>query len=384
MNSALRNVVVFTLVLLGLYVLLGEVVTNISGGGGPVAAEGINPEAGEAIFWGKGKCSTCHSVGDRGSTIRCPNLGESGPLALPIGMRAAERVGERQAQGATHIQTATDYLVESVAFPSAYVVEGFKDEMPEAYLPPISLTPDEIRAVVTYLQSQGGEVDASAIQLPPEVMAAAGRQEAASPWQPYMQGDPEAGRALFFDLEGKAPCAKCHMVNGEGGQVGPELTDVAGTRPPQYIIESIVSPSTEIASGYESVLLQTADGRTIDGVMREETDEAILLVTKEGEELTIPQEDISRRRDDVPSIMPDNFSDILTVKELHDLLAFLEQAAGVLEEGEPEARGVAPALSVAARSHPRGRLQSLFDFMRDTVPGHAAVPLGAVVCRASG
>ena len=63
--------VVFVLVTLGAFVYVGAAVTAISGGGtAVVAAEGVNPEAGEAIYWGKGKCSTCHSLADRGSAIR--------------------------------------------------------------------------------------------------------------------------------------------------------------------------------------------------------------------------------------------------------------------------------------------------------------------------
>ena len=87
---------------------------------------------------------------------------------LPIGARAVsgQRKGKRQTGP---YYTANDYLIESLATPRAYIVEGFKNEMAVVYAPPISLSMDEIKAVVSYLQSQGGEVNIDAINNPTEV-----------------------------------------------------------------------------------------------------------------------------------------------------------------------------------------------------------------------
>ena len=65
---------------------------NLPGGGKKVvSAVEITPEGGETIFWGKGRCFTCHSLGDQGSAVRCPNLGQFGEkFPLPIGVRAVE------------------------------------------------------------------------------------------------------------------------------------------------------------------------------------------------------------------------------------------------------------------------------------------------------
>jgi len=111
--------VVFVLVMLGVFVYIGALVTAISGGGGvAAAAAGVNPEAGEALYWGKGKCSTCHSLGERGSAVRGPNH------ANVCAKARDERVAARQAEGVTNIQTPTDYLVESIAQPQAEIVEA--------------------------------------------------------------------------------------------------------------------------------------------------------------------------------------------------------------------------------------------------------------------
>lgn len=314
------KVVVFTLVLVGIFVYIGEAITRISGiKGGTVTVKGVNPEAGEAIFWGKGKCHTCHSIGGRGSAIRCPNLGDSnlGPI---IGARAAQRAQERAAQGAP-VKSATDYLVETLATPSAYIVKGFKNEMPLVYQPPISLSPDEIKAVISYLQSQGGEVDIAAIKLPATIKAASAAEVA--PWEPYMAGDLSEGERLFFDLESNAGCAKCHTVKEKGGKVGPELTNVAGTRTPKFIVQSILNPSAEIASGFEPMLVITKDGRYISGVLQKEDQASIVLADSNAKVITIPKEEVANKAPQKTSIMPGNFAEILTTKELHDILAYV-------------------------------------------------------------
>src|SRR3972149_2480664 len=144
MGSAVGKAFILLIVLVTLFLWVGSAITKMTGGekkGGGVVE--ITPEGGESIFWGKGRCYTCHSIGDRGSAVRCPNLSLWGDkFPLPIGQRAAERAKEREkATGLPY--TANDYLIESLANPSAYLVEGFKNEMAVVYAPPISLTLNE-------------------------------------------------------------------------------------------------------------------------------------------------------------------------------------------------------------------------------------------------
>lgn len=328
------SIVIYIFAVLAAFVYVGQVVTDISGGGVATAvAEGVSPEAGEAIFFGKGKCSTCHSVGDEGSAIRCPNLGENNIaalLSLPIGLRATERAALRSEQTGEHY-SATDYLVESLAEPGAFVVEGFKNEMPYVYKSPIGLTPDEVKAVVLYLQSQGGEVDVAQIKLPDVILAS--QKEESEPWQPYFAGDPENGMELFFDEESNAGCARCHTVAEKGGKVGPELTTVSGTRSPQYIVESVLTPSAVIASGFESILIITNDERYLTGIKKGEDEQSVSMMLDSGEVLKVSKEEIKEVAPQETSVMPSGFADDLTMTEFHDVLAFVltldgEQAIG--------------------------------------------------------
>jgi len=343
--KAVIRAFIFMMVLVLFFLWVGMAITSMTGGERKaVAAAGVNPEAGEAIYFGKGKCSTCHSIGDRGSAIRCPNHGVSGEkFPLPMGERAVERAKEREAKTGKKY-TAVDYLIECIAEPGAYVVEGYKNEMPHVYKPPISLTPDEVKAVISFMQSVGGDVDIAAINNPPGegkrllgvIQAAAASAKEAVPFKPYIQGDPAEGERLFFDPKSDVGCGKCHTIKDKGGKVGPELTDVAGTRPMEFIIESIMDPSKEIASGFESFLVITTDSQYITGVKTKEDDKMIEIGQATGELIKIPKDRISRIAPQKKSAMPGNFRELMTMKDFHDILAYLQSLIKV-EEATKEA-----------------------------------------------
>lgn len=324
-GSPLAGLVLFVGLLVGLFVATGHVVTEASGknpSSGPVA--GVSVKTGEAVFWGRGRCHTCHSVGSRGSAVRGPNLGQS-RLGPPIGARARERARERRRQGAAEMDR-TDYLVESLVAPGDYVVEGFSDEMPEAHRPPLSLSGPDIEAVILYLQSLGGEPAPDDIRLPREVRRRA--PGGAGPDTLVMlrtgaPGDSGRGRHLFFDRDGPAACSRCHVVDGEGGGVGPDLTGIASVRRGDYVLESILRPAQSIANGFASTVVRTTDGRLLDGLVTNESADSVWIADSRGRIEAIPRSRIDAMKEQEVSIMPENFDQLLTVRQLTDLLAFL-------------------------------------------------------------
>jgi putative heme-binding domain-containing protein len=167
-----------------------------------------------------------------------------------------------------------------------------------------SLKEDQIRKVIAYIRSLA-------------------RSPGESQWKPYMPGDPEAGRKLFFTTEGKAPCAKCHTVGGEGGHVGPALDRIASRRAPEYVMESIVLPSKDIAPEFEAVTVATTDGRVITGLRVNENNFNIQLREENGRFHSFLKRDLEQVKVLSKSLMPENFAEVLTVKELHDLFAYL-------------------------------------------------------------
>ncbi|RIK81738.1 MAG: dehydrogenase [Planctomycetota bacterium] len=135
-------------------------------------------------------------------------------------------------------------------------------------------------------------------------------------------GDVQRGRAIFHGK--KAACAGCHAIAYVGGQVGPDLTRVGQIRTQRDLVEAIAFPSASFVRSYEPVLVVTADGRQINGLVREESSAEIVLATAADKTERIAREDIEAMRPGTVSVMPQGLDAQLTPQELADVVAFLQ------------------------------------------------------------
>jgi cytochrome c oxidase cbb3-type subunit 3 len=142
-------------------------------------------------------------------------------------------------------------------------------------------------------------------------------------WKPYLSGDPKLGRQIFFDQKSKVQCSKCHTIDGEGGRIGPPLDHIVSRRAPEYIMESILEPSRDIDPMYESVQVVTKKGQPIVGLRINETNFSIQLREENGRFHSFDKRELDEVMVLKKSLMPENIAEVLTVKELHDLFAFL-------------------------------------------------------------
>ncbi|EDY16608.1 heme-binding protein [Chthoniobacter flavus Ellin428] len=138
-------------------------------------------------------------------------------------------------------------------------------------------------------------------------------------------GDGEAGRQIFAKKP-EAGCIRCHSVNGEGGQIGPELVWLRHSAERMNILESIILPNAVIAPGYASALLKLKGGEEISGVMQQENAHDVTVTSVvDGKKRKVLIEDIVERTP-LPSPMPPAFGLILSKREIRDLVEFI--AAG--------------------------------------------------------
>jgi putative heme-binding domain-containing protein len=137
-------------------------------------------------------------------------------------------------------------------------------------------------------------------------------------------GDVRRGHAVFYSA--KAACSACHKLANAGGTAGPELTGLGEARTERDFLESILYPSLSFVRSYEPVVAQTVDGQTINGVIRDETEEGYLLATGPNQEVRIAREDVEEIQPSNVSIMPAGLDKQLSVQELADLVAFLKSA----------------------------------------------------------
>ncbi len=162
----------------------------------------ITGSAGASLF--RGNCAFCH--GSNASGGRGPNL--LGALSHSDHPEALEKV--------------------------------IKEGVPGSAMPGFDFEPEELAALLSYLKTvrQG---NGSTARVP---------------------GDPVAGRAVYA----KQGCSGCHMVNGEGSVLGPDLSRAGGARSYDYLKESILTPSADIPDEFRAVRVVTADGKTISGI----------------------------------------------------------------------------------------------------------------------
>ncbi|HEX5443398.1 MAG TPA: PVC-type heme-binding CxxCH protein, partial [Pirellulales bacterium] len=131
--------------------------------------------------------------------------------------------------------------------------------------------------------------------------------------------DRAAGRLLFT-----RHCAACHKLFGEGGQVGPELTG-AQRGNVDYLLENLVDPSALVGRDYQLTVIETIDGRVLNGIVTGD-DGDVLAVQTQNERVLLPKNEIEARQPSKLSLMPEGVLDKLSESELRDLIAYLSGA----------------------------------------------------------
>lgn len=153
---------------------------------------------------------------------------------------------------------------------------------------------------------------------PPETDTAA--------WQKIVDqapGDPDAGRRIFFSPSGPG-CFRCHMIEGRGHVIGPDLTMIGHSQTRDHVLESILQPSKEIAPLFTLWTLTTKSGKRIDGMLlRRDGQENEVYVDASGAETKVNEKDVIDRKMRSESLMPSGLAAGLTDQELRDVLAFL-------------------------------------------------------------
>ena len=168
--------------------------------------------------------------------------------------------------------------------------------LPGTDMPPTKLTDDQTWQVVAFIR---------ALSMPASEMPIA--------------GNAEAGRAIFF---GKGNCNGCHMIHGQGGTLGPDLTNVGALRSMVILREAIYDPSARFAEGYQPATLTLRSGKRLDGNLRDRTNYNLQFTDKEGTLHLLIAADVAEVNLRQTGWMPDVKSK-LEMSEMDNLLAFL-------------------------------------------------------------
>lgn len=255
-----------------------------------VAAQGKNPYAGDAKvaklgeFEFRANCAFCHGLGAHGGG-RGPDL---------------TRTPKKHGDGDAEIFNTINNGVPGTAMPpNGATQQG------------VGMTEEEIWQVVTYIRS---------VEKKPGTVS----------------GDAKHGRELFY---GNSGCATCHMFDGKGGRLGPDLTAAGTSRSTEYLVESVRKPSRRLAQGiseamkefsaeYETVDVVAGDGTNYKGALLNEDSFTIQFIDTREQVHSFDKAWLKSWRKSRESLMPAYDEKTLPEKDLQDLLAFLVASAG--------------------------------------------------------
>lgn len=261
---------------------------------GQEGAPGETPQAkatevkeGASLF--RGNCSPCHGLNARG------------------GGRGPDLTSGRWTHGSTDSE----------------IFRTISQGVPGTEMPANAFEDSEISAIVAYLRS---------LQPPSQVA---------------IPGDPAKGRKTFTS----AGCATCHMVNGSGGRLGPDLSRVGAARGVPYLIDSIRNPDKDLSAGmsdpnnhygvslvYDTVTVVTASGEKISGVAKNEDTFSVQLMTPREDLLFFLKKDLKEVIHEHKSLMPAYPENALSKTELQDLIGYLVTLRGTETGAAKEAK----------------------------------------------
>ncbi len=173
--------------------------------------------------------------------------------------------------------------------------------IPGTDMPPaLGMSDREVRLVAQYVRALG--------RRPPE----------------KLPGDARRGEQIYL---GKGTCATCHMVRGQGGRQGPDLSDIGARRSAANLRASLVDPDAALTAGFTGVTLTLAAGRQISGVRLNENTFSIQVRDGDGRIHHIRKSEVKQiQRSLTKSAMPSYKT--LTAAELDDLVAYLSSLRG--------------------------------------------------------
>lgn len=231
-------------------------------GGNPLKGRPDALAAGQELF--TSMCSGCHGAEAEGG--RGPNLEDGQILRL---------------KGDHHL------------------FDSIRKGMEGGDMPPFDLPDDQVWQLLAFIRSLSAPAAESQIS-----------------------GDPVAGRAVYF---GKTNCNRCHMILGEGGFMGPDLSNIGMSRSWKQLRRALLDPNSRTREGYQGVTVLTLAGARITGILKDQTNYSAVVQDAAGNLHLLWARDIRQITLRSGSLMSDDYRRRLTPTEIDDLLAFLSR-----------------------------------------------------------
>ncbi len=132
-----------------------------------------------------------------------------------------------------------------------------------------------------------------------------------------LPGDAARGEQLYAG----ADCATCHMIRGDGGRTGPDLSTVGSRLDPDEIATSLTDPDAEVAPRWWTMRITRADGSRLEGLRMNEDTFTVRIMDDDENLWSFMKSELRSSERIKTSTMP--AADSLTAGEVDDLVAYL-------------------------------------------------------------
>lgn len=253
-------------------------------------------------------------------------VGDELPSDIRQAATSAERLGLLQEKDVADWLAEQLQLAERYPLPVARALVGSMIKMPEGAERLLAMAeqqqiPGAIRLAVGSALARSND---------PQLVERAGKvlplPEVANKTLPpmdelvAMKGNMANGQKMFA---GVGTCAKCHVVNGAGSAVGPDLSEIGSKLARDAMYTAILDPSAAISHNYENYAIQTLDGKLVTGLLMSETEEKVTLKSSEGVPIEVLREDIDEMQKLKMSLMPADLARPMSVQDLVDLVEYM-------------------------------------------------------------
>jgi putative heme-binding domain-containing protein len=187
------------------------------------------------------------------------------------------------------------------------IIRIIRSGIPGTTMPPSSFSETQAGTIVAYLRSM-----APSSARPGAAGSVAG-------------GDAVKGKTLF---EGKAECATCHRVNGNGPRVAPDLSDIGTIRQAQELQQKILDPNAVVRPGNLFIEAVTKDGQTITGRVLNQDTFSIQLLDSHERLRSVSRSALRDYHFVKNSPMP-SYRDKLSPEEVNDVVTYLVSLKGL-------------------------------------------------------
>jgi putative membrane-bound dehydrogenase-like protein len=129
--------------------------------------------------------------------------------------------------------------------------------------------------------------------------------------------DAARGKAVFAKR-----CANCHRLEGVGHSLGPDLAALT-SRSREALLTAVFDPNRAVEDKFLEYVVRLTDGRTVNGMLLEETGASLTLAAPEGNQTVIPRSEVEQLKSSGKSLMPEGVEKDITPAEAGDLVAYL-------------------------------------------------------------